>query len=52
MKVVFLFAAGLAVLWAFSRARPVLSYEGPQLYDFGWDDSDNEGMPTNMVLVR
>ena len=50
MKVVFLPLAGLAVLWVFSRARPVLSDERPQLYEFGWDDSANEGMPANLVV--
>ena len=48
MKFVFLPLAGLVVLWVFSRARPVLTYDGPQLYEFGWDDSENEGMPTNL----
>jgi hypothetical protein len=52
MKFVFLPLAGLVMLWVFSRARPVLSYDGPQLYEFGWDDIENEGMPTKLVVTQ
>ena len=52
MKFIFLPLAALAVLWVFSRARPALTYDGPQLYEFGWDDSEDDGMPTNMIVRR
>jgi hypothetical protein len=50
MKVVFLLLAGVALLRALRRSRPMPSDERPQLYEFGWGDGENEGMPTDMVV--